>query len=257
MAAPIQEKKEPIPKIERLDGQDLDAVKAQLSFENVVGYSKPGIKWVEDTTPIRAEQIKNKELALCVVKEDGEVVASTEIVLKSGTKGKIIEDNEAWASGTLIREDKRGIGKFLAAEQERIAKEAGKDVMRTAIWLDNFASSRMRLREGFRLDDCYPDKDRPDAHFRKNLENPPSKKMNLAEERQAGRLPIVTEVNDSSTERFLIHYSQANLIKQAIDHGHKGIFLLIPKDVPEDTEIKGNNDNYYVFVKAETLSEKQ
>lgn len=254
--------------IKKISADNLDGITAQLGFEMKNGYTQHDTDWPEKTAPERREQMENGGLVLHVVRKNGEIIASTEIILNSGTKGKVLGDDEAWASGTLIQGELqgRGIGKLCADTQERVAKEAGKKAIRTSIWNDNYSSMRLRMRNGYRLvgEGSYKNIDpkKPDAMYRKVLtEEPPITKhttqeiqQHLNTERQAGHLPVATAMDADSPDQVLIDPSNAPLMNQALEQGYVGVYLLIPKDIPNDAEI---DKNFVVFIKVEKLPEKQ
>jgi len=208
-------------------------------------------------------------LVLQVIRKDGQIIASTELVLKNGTKGKEINDQEeAWASGTVIQKNLRsqGIGELCAAAQEKVAKEAGRIAIRTAIWNDNYSSMRLRMRSGYRLvgEGTYKtiDPKKPDCRYRKDLtEEPPIAKRTTQEirqhlntERQAGHLPVVNTVDTNSPDQILIDPTNTASMNQALEQNYVGVYLLVPKDVPGDEEI---DKNFVVFIKTEKLPENQ
>ncbi|EKD43588.1 MAG: hypothetical protein ACD_72C00212G0005 [uncultured bacterium] len=241
-----------------VDPEDKNAIAAYYGFELKHGFSTLSHgDSLADMVSHRQSQMCRGELAAAIIRVGEEVVATAEILLKSGTKGHRFADNEARTSGVLVQPDKQGLGlgKLMTTEQERIAENAGKTAMVSAIDQANNSSLRLHLGVGFRLDGCDDRKVPPEFHIRKNLERKPSVKKNLADERATGRLNIVTDqIDDSSPDQILVDPLNTALVKQALEQGYKGVFLLTRKDVPDDSEI---DRNFVVFVKAENLSEEQ
>lgn len=256
--------------VEKIAADDLAGIIDQLRFEMQNGITKhDDPQWPEKTAIERQQQMRGDALILQVIRKDGQIIASTELVLKNGTKGKEIDDHvEAWASGTVIQKDLRsqGIGELCIATQEKVAREAGRKAVRTAIWDDNYSSMRLRMRNGYRLIGLGKykniDPKKPNSMYRKDLTNePPITKRTTQEirqhlntERQAGRLPVAAAIDANSPDQILIDPSNALLMNQALERNYVGVYLLIPKDIPDDAEI---DKNFVVFIKAEKLPEKQ
>lgn len=256
--------------VEKIAADDLAGIIDQLRFEMRNGITKHADpQWPEKTAVERQQQMQGDALVLQVIKKNGQIIASTELVLKNGTKGKEIDDaTEAWASGTVVQKDLRsqGIGELCAAAQEKIAKEAGRTSIRTSIWNDNYLSMRLRMRNGYRLigEGKYKniDPNKPDCVYRKRLdEEPPIAKRSAKEiqhhlntERQTGRLPIANHVNADSPEQILVDPLNTALMNQVLEHNYAGVYLLTPKDIPDDEEM---NRNFVVFIKTEKLPEHQ
>lgn len=254
--AVTQEQQRNVPDIKQIDPEDVSSIAAYYQFELDHDFSTlhDGTT-LESMAEYRQQQMRDGKLAVSAIQEQGKVMASTEVVLVSGTKGISLQPHEARASGTLVDPKLRGqgIGELLAAEQDRIAEAAGKTEIITTIDNDNYPSLRLRLNVGYRLEGMKRDKEPIEYSFRKQLEHKPSVKKNLGEERAAGRLPIVEAINESTPDQVLIRSDQADIIESALTEGYKGIFLLKPDDIPDDPEI---NTNYLVFAKSQTLSEE-
>jgi len=251
--------------IEKIDPENLDAIKAYYGFEIENGFSTLSRgDTVDAMAGLRQRQMRSDALRAAIVRIDGKVAATCEILLKSGTKGHVFNEDEARSSGVLVHPEKQGLGlgRIMVAEQERIAEEAGKKAIISAIDRGNDSSLRLHLGFGFRLDGCDEKKDPPEFHIRKNLEKKPpiaertSKEIqeHLKTERDAGRLPVANEINESSPDQVSIDPKNTNLINQALKQGYVGVYLLRPKDIPDDPEIYGN---FVVFVKAKNLPENQ
>lgn len=256
--------------VEKIAADNLDGIIAQLRFEMENGITKhDDPQWPEKTAVERQQQMQGDALVLQVIKKDGQIIASTELVLTNGTKGKEINDREeAWASGTVIQKDLRsqGIGELCAAAQEKVAKEAGRKAILTTIWNDNYSSMRLRMRNGYRLigEGTYKNIDpkKPDCQYRKDLtEEPPIAKHTTQEirrhlntERRADNLPVVNTIGTNSPDQVLIDPSNAPLMNQALEQNYVGVYLLTPKDIPDDQEI---DKNFVVFIRAEKLPENQ
>lgn len=252
----VQEKQRNVPDIKQIDPEDIASIAAYYQFELDHDFSTlhDGAT-LESMAAYRQQQMRDGKLGVSVIKEQGNVIASTEVVLISGTKGVTLKPHEARASGTLVDPNLRGqgIGELLAAEQDRIAEAAGKTEIITTIDNDNYPSMRLRLKVGYRLEGMQRDKEPIEYSFRKQIEHKPSIKKNLAEERAAGRLPIVEAINESTPDQVLIRSDQIDIIESALTAGYKGIFLLKPDDISDDPEI----DAYYlVFARTQTLSEE-
>lgn len=256
--------------VEKIAADDLAGITAQLRFEMENGITKhDDPHWPEKTAVERQLQMQDDALVLQVIRSDGQIIASTELVLKNGTKGKEINDQEeAWASGTVIKKDlrSRGIGELCAAAQEKIAKEAGRTAILTTIWNDNYSSMRLRMRHGYRLigEGKYKNIDpkKPDCKYRKDLTEEPSItkrtvqeiQQHLHTERQVNRLPVVNAIAANSPDQVLIDPSHTTLMNQAFEQNYVGVYLLTPRDIPDDAEI---DKNFVVFIRTEKLPENQ
>ena len=241
--------------IKQLSADDRAGVSAYYRFEIDQGFSSfPAETTFKDMVTYRQQQIRDGRLQVSIIEHAGKVIATTVVVLENRAMGKDIAENEAYAAGTLVDPEMRGqgIGETMSAEQDRIARAAGRESIKTVIVDDNFPSMRLRLKVGYRLDGVDDTKDQPEFKFRKNLKNEPSRKKSLQEEMLAGRLGEVSTIDASSPDELLVDPKNTQLMKQVIEAGYKGVFLLSPTDFSEARSLDGNK---IVFVRAEILSD--
>ena len=122
-----------------------------LRFEVDQGFTTMvGSQTFEQKLALRQGQVSADKLRVATAKEGDEVVATSELVLVNGTKGKKVKEDEAWASGTLVAPQKRGagIGEQMAAWQDEMARIVGVRSLllnfdywtgTLQIWLDPYA----------------------------------------------------------------------------------------------------------------------
>lgn len=229
--------------IQRVEPGDEAAVERYLRFEVDHGFTTMVHgQTFEDKLKLRAGQINSDKLRAAIAEEGDEIVATTEIVLVKGAKGKDIKEDEAWASGTLVSPDKRnsGVGEKMAAWQDEMAKEAGKKFIRTAIAQKNSPSMRLRMKVGYELNGVTVDPSDGDVdyQFRKDLSGE-LKKKNWVKELETGQL-AETAPSKNSPDQILIDPDDNEKISKAIGLGYKGKFLLRPEDFKGDKKISKN-----------------
>lgn len=243
-------------RIERVQADDRQAVAGYYGFEVAHGFSSVHPQdTMDNMVDFRQRQIRDGQLSVALIRQDGKVIATTVVVLETGAMGKKISSTEAYAAGTLVDPNLRGqgIGEQLSATQDDIAREAGKEAIITLVKNDNLPSLRLRLKTGYRLEGVVRQDDGEiDFQLRKMLVNGPSIKKNLRTEWKAGRLPIITDaVTTTTAEQIALDPSNSSLVEQALAQGYKGVYLLRPGDLPD---VEGQ-PNLLVFVKAENLSD--
>ena len=229
--------------ISQLDSEDAAGIAAYYQFEVAHGFSELNEKkTLAGMTAFRQRQIRENKLQVAVAKEGDKLAATSVIVLENGTMGKEIQDNEAWAAGTVVLSGKRGlgIGEQMSAAQDRIAKSAGKESILTTITNDNYPSMRLRLKVGYVLEGVGQREDEVSYKYRKDLVNEAGVSRNWKEEMALGRLEAVTDITESSAEQILIDPNNADQVKQALDKGYKGVYLLSPRDFGEPKPIDKN-----------------
>lgn len=250
---PVREEEKPLT-ITRLDPEDAASIAAYYQFEVDHGFSELNEKKsLAGMTAFRQRQIKENKLQVAVAKQGDKLVATSVIVLESGTMGKEIQDNEAWAAGTVVLSGKRGlgIGEQMSAEQDRIAREAGKESILTTITNDNHPSMRLRMKVGYRLEGIEEREDETNYKYRKDLVNEAGESKDWQEEIKQGRLAVAVDINKSSPEQILIEPSNAGQIQQALENGYQGVYLLRPGDFKAEKPIA---KNLIIFTRGEAQS---
>ncbi|MBI4408015.1 MAG: GNAT family N-acetyltransferase [Candidatus Kerfeldbacteria bacterium] len=241
--------------ITQVDADDRVGVSAYYKFEVDQGFSSfPPETTFDEMVTYRQDQIRSGKLKVAMIERGGQVLATSVVVLEPGTMGKKIANNEAYAAGTLVHPDWRsqGIGELMSAEQDRIARDADREAIKTVVVDNNYASMRLRMKVGYRLEGVDDTKEQPEFVFKKNLKNEPSVKRNLRDEMLAGHLSEVNAVDASSPDTLLIDPRNTDSVEQALAAGYKGVYLLSPADFPEAESLGGNK---IVFARAETLSD--
>mgnify|MGYP001807038730 FL=1 len=157
-----------------VDSEDIDNVADYYKFEIDNDFEKiPDGSTFEKRVAFRQKQIMGNKLQVIKAGENGKTIGTSVVILENGTMGKVIKDNEAWAAGTVIDKSKRnqGVGEKLSYEQDRIAREAGKESILTTISQDNFPSMRLRLKVGYELEGVDERSDEINYFYRKNIIN--------------------------------------------------------------------------------------
>jgi len=160
--------KEPPLTISRVRPDDHQGVEEFLRFEVDQGFTTMvGSQTFEQKLALRQGQVNADTLRVATAKEGDDVVATSEIVLVNGTKGKVVKEDEAWASGTLVAPQKRGagIGEKMAAWQDEMARDAGKKFILTDIAQKNYPSLRLRMKVGYEIEDMVGDPSAGETDF--------------------------------------------------------------------------------------------
>lgn len=239
---------------EEISADNPDAIRAYLQFEIDNGFTTLDPRTTLDgQTRFRQQQLQDGKLRVVTCREDSELIGTSVVVLKDGTMDKEIAPNEAYAAGTLVRPDKRngGIGEKAAAEQDRIAREAGKTALRTVIAQNNAPSARLRMKVGYRLEGI---EERPATDERPGEVNYAYRK-DLTQKVQtrpwknevvAGNLSWADAVTPESPAELLIDPQNTGAVKQALALEYRGVALLRPEDFEDPKPI---DRNALVFVR--------
>lgn len=247
----VQEREQSL-SISRVSPDDQRGVEEFLRFEVDQGFTTMvGSQTFEQKLALRQGQVSADKLRVATAKEGDEVVATSEIVLVNGTKGKQVGADEAWASGTLVAPQKRGagIGEKMAAWQDDMARDAGKKFILTGIAQHNHPSLRLRMKVGYELEDVVGDPDAGEIDFtlRKDLSQPPAGK-DWAKEVLDGRAAAYRgAITEQTPEQLLIDPEDADQVRSALQSGYRGKFLLRPEDFTEEKKI---DKNFIVFVRT-------
>lgn len=241
--------------ISRVNPEEEDDIAAYYQFEVDQGFSQINPKTnFDDMVNFRQRQLRDHKLEVAMIKDGDKVVATTIVVLENGTMGKQIQDGEAWAAGTLVLPEKRGlgIGEKMSEEQDKIAKEAGRNSILTAIARDNYPSMRLRMKVGYRLEKIDRRNDKTDYIYCKDLIAEPPRDRGWKEKAESGNLKIFTgEINDSSPGEILIDPNNEQQIQSALNNDYQGVYLLRPEDFTGHEPI---DNNLVVFVRKTSLS---
>ena len=181
--------------------------------------------------------------------------------------GKKLEQDEAWAAGTVVDLElqNQGIGTQMAEEQDRIAVDAGKDFLLTVIDFDNNSSMRLRMNNaGYVLEGVEDvpegrEQEKTEYRYRKDLrkerEQAGEPGVDWVAEVAAGRVAVASEPIDEKTpEKVLIDPGNRSLIQEAVDQGYRGVFLIRPEDGPLEELI---DKNYVIFVREAAATNEQ
>jgi L-amino acid N-acyltransferase YncA len=240
-----------------VDPEDIDNVADYYKFEIDNDFSKvPEQSTFEKMAAFRQKQIQENKLQVIKATENGKTIGTSIVVLENGTMGKNIKDNEAWAAGTVIDKSKRGqgIGEKLSYEQDRIAREAGKESILTTISQDNFPSMRLRLKVGYELDGIDERSDETNYFYRKNLINNDKIEKDWTQEVESGKLKLLETDEKEVDDEILVDPNNKELIAELLLKGYRGINLLRPEDF---TDKKTIDKNLLIFVNTADQKEKQ
>ena len=235
---------------ERISPEDRDQITRYLQFEVDQGFTKinPNTTF-EKMVDFRSRQLREGKLQVAIASEGDDLVATSVVVLENGTMGRDIEKDEAWAGGTVVREGMRGkgIGETMAAEQEAICREAGKNSILTVIDHDNYPSMRLRMKVGYELEGIN-DNDRVVSYrYRKvlhdNLGDPADRtKLNI------GDLSLYDgEINEKSPNEILLAPGDVERVRLALENNYRGKQLIRPED-STDSE-RRIEKNLVIFVR--------
>jgi len=240
----------------QIKAEDIDAVADYYQFEVDNGFSSiPEQTDFEGMVKYRQKQIQENKLQVVRAQEKEKTIGTSVVILESGTMGKEIKENEAWAAGTVIDKSRRGqgIGEKLSDEQDRIAREAGKEAILTTITKDNLASMRLRLKVGYELDGINKREDETNYLYKKDLVNNKDGK-DWPHEVESGKLKLLELDEEEIDEQVLVDPDNEKLVEQLLNKGYKGVYLLRPKDFENKESV---DRNMLVFVKTIDQAEKQ
>ncbi|MFH0828576.1 MAG: GNAT family N-acetyltransferase [Candidatus Kerfeldbacteria bacterium] len=260
--------------IEIIGPDDRDGVKAWYEFDIQKGFNPPehqDEQGLEERVDYWQQQLRDGNIGIALGMNGDRVVATTSTVLRNGTLGRTLKENEAWAVGTVVDPDLRshGIGEQMAKEQHRIARNAGKEYMRAAINPDNASSMRLRMNKvgyvlegvGGQPDTRIKDNDPKNRmyYYRKDLrpENEQSGEQGIdwVAEVASGKVVVASEPIDEKTpERILVDPGNRSLVKEAVDQGYRGVFLIRPEDTLDEQLLE---QNYIIFVREAAGTNEQ
>lgn len=240
--------------ISRVNPELRDDIAAYYQFEVDQGFSQINPKTTfAGMVDFRQQQQRDHKLEVVMAKDGSQVVATAVIVLENGTMGKKIKDDEAWAAGTVVLPEKRGLGlgEKMSEEQDKIARAASKKSIVTTIASDNYSSMRLRLKVGYRLEGIDKRDQEIDYLYRKNLTAESPKAGSWKEKVGAGNLKIFAgEINNSSPSEILIDPSNDRQVQNALANNYQGVYLLRPEDFKESKPI---DNNLIVFVREAAI----
>ena len=231
-----------------VDPKSRDDVSSYYQFEIDQGFSKVNPKTTfEKMIDFRQQQIRDGKLKVLMAKGGDQVIATAVVVLENGTMGKKLNQDEAWAAGTVVDKTIQGlgIGEKIAREEDKIALEAGKKYILTIITNDNFSSMRVYMKIGYQLEGIDKREEETNYIYRKNLlETQPQIDWQTA----MGENPVIFEgkIDESTPDRILIDPNNDQAVQQALDNNYRGIHLLTPKDLRNPDKI---DRNLIVFAK--------
>ena len=216
----------------QIKAEDIDAVADYYQFEVDNGFSSiPEQTDFEGMVKYRQKQIQENKLQVVRAQEKEKTIGTSVVILESGTMGKEIKENEAWAAGTVIDKSRRGqgIGEKLSDEQDRIAREAGKEAILTTITKDNLASMRLRLKVGYELDGINKREDETNYLYKKDLVNNKDGK-DWPHEVESGKLKLLELDEEEIDEQVLVDPDNEKLVDNMLTlHGMEPIPIYFGK----------------------------
>jgi len=247
--------------VSQVNPEDIKEVTDYYQFEVDQDFSSiPEQSTLEKMGNFRQKQMKDNKLRVAKAAYDGQTVGTSVVVLESGTMGKKIKEDEAWAAGTVIDKDKRGqgIGEKLSAEQDEIARAAGKKYLVTTIVNDNFPSMRLRLKVGYELKGLDRRENETGYLYRKNLSEDQSADKNWVDEAKSGNLKLFNATDPEKLKagpdlanQVLVDPANDQAVEQLLALGYRGRYLLRPEDFKNEKVI---DKNLLVFYKEEDYS---
>ena len=234
---PIQEQERPEVEINQINPESLTDIANYYQFELDYGFSTMHPETtLEKMVNFRQQQIKDSKLKVAMAKEGDRLVATSVVILENETMGKKIKSDEAWAAGTLVVPEARGlgIGEKMSQIQDQIAKEAGKESIVTTITNNNFPSMRLRMKVGYRLEGIDQREDETNYLYRKNLNQESFDNNDFKEQVENGNLKIFEgSIDNSSPNEILINPSNSEQVQEALNNNYEGVHLLRPEDFTE------------------------
>lgn len=222
--------------IGRINPDDPGDVRKYFQFEVDQGFTTISPKSTfEGMVDFRQQQMKEGKLYVATAREGDELVATSVVVLESGAMGKEINDDEAWAAGTVVRQGKRGIGigEKMSAEQDAICREAGKKSIVTVIAKDNYPSMRLRMKVGYELEGVDKRENEVNYYYRKTLRDDVEQFVDLAKFEIDVFSPYDGVIDAQSPNEILVDPNDAERVQVALFAGYRGRYLVRPDDVDE------------------------
>ena len=231
------EKQEKEINVSRINPEDLGSIKEYYQFEIDNDFSELAEKdSLKDMAEYRKGQMEKGELVVSWAQKENKIVSTTVVVLKNGTMGKKIEEDEAFAAGTVVDSELRGvgIGEKMSQEQDKIAQEAGKKFIVTVIDDNNYSSMRLRMKVGYSLAGVHKKKENQPVEYKykKNLENQNLKsKEYWLKESKAKNIGLAPDnLEKDSARQILINPEDIEQVEKALKLGYQGVFLLKPEE---------------------------
>lgn len=221
--------------ISRIDSEDRAGIGDYYQHEINQGFadSEKDEAAFKRRIDFRQSQIRTGKLKVAMAKDGGKLMATSVVVLENGTMGKNIKPDEAWAAGTVVLKGHQGqhIGSQMSAEQDAIAREAGKRFMVTKIASDNFPSMRLRMNVGYCLEGVEHNVHETDYLYRKDLQQPENFNHEWTKAVREGNLAAFEGgLSDSSPNQILIDPADIEHVRMATVANYRGVFLLRPED---------------------------
>lgn len=241
-----------------------DKIADYYNFEVAQGFSKVDphnpSRTLEAMVRYRQQQLRDGKIGIAIGRIGDRVAATSAVALESGTMDRVFKEDEAWAVGTVVDPELRnqGIGLHMSEEQDRMARGAGKNFLRTKIYPGNSASMRLRMNKaGYILeaveDEHQDDDPEHDGYqmylYRKDLRKGQAPEgeldINWVDEVAVGRVaPPPGSIDEKSPDRVLVEPWNQPLVRMAVDQGYRGVHLLRPEDFGEEPPI---DRSYVVF----------
>jgi hypothetical protein len=241
---------------EKINPDNLEEVADYFKFEMDQGFTQlnPDTTF-EGMVKYRQRQIREGKMQIATIKQDKETLGTVVVVLENGTMGKKLKPDEAWASGNVVKKEKRsmGLGRKLAETEENIAREAGKNSILTHITQDNFSSMRVYMNIGYRLEGVDKREHETNYLYRKNLDKREPSISFLAELKDKNLNLFEGDVDETTPDEVLVDPLNNDQIEKMLDANYRGVCLIRPEEV-NNSEIKSN---MIVFARQISTEEKE
>lgn len=227
-----------------VDFNDINSVRDYYQFEIDQGFSSvPEKSSFESMAKFRQKQLGEGKMRIAVIKENGATIGTAVLVLENGTMGKNIKEDESWAAGTVVDKDKRsmGVGEKLVELQDEMAIKSGKKEILTTISNDNFASMRLYMKSGFKLDGIDKREYETNFTYRKKLGTEEVGSNNWKGEIESGKAKLYKQGEKiKSSDLFLVDPEDENAVEELLRDDFRGVYLVRPEEFPESDIVKKN-----------------
>lgn len=226
------EKQEKAINISEINAEHLEGIKEYYDFEIKNNWSELASNdTLESMAKYRQEQMESGKLKVLKAEENNELAGTTVVVLKDGTMGKEIDEDEAHLAGIVVRSESegKGIGEKMFQKADQVAKEAGKKSIRTVIDENNYSSIRLTTKSGYDLVGAHRKKEGQPVEYmyQKTFKDAQEKNKDyFIKAIEIGILKPAQDLKESSLKQVLIDPEDSQKIEEALGSGYRGVFLL-------------------------------
>ena len=231
------EKQEKEINISKISPDNLENIKEYYQFEINNGFSELALNdSLEDMAKYRKGQMERDELKILKAQEKNELVATTIVVLKNGTMGKKLQEDEAHLAGIVVNPESegKGVGEKMFRKADQVAQEAGKKSILTVIDENNYPSIRLTTKMGYSLVDVHKKrKDKPiEYKYRKAFyDSNERNKDYFIKAVEIGVLELLKEDFDENLpKQILIDPEDSQRMEKVLELGYQGVFVLKPEE---------------------------